>query len=69
MADGEEKDIKMARFLAFVHIIVGFLLIGLGITDRVLEYYVTGHEYYGIWIGGWVSFALDITGLFEKRVD
>ena len=58
MAHGEEKDIKMARYLAIVHIIVGFL-IGLGKADRGMEYYVTGYGYYGIWIGGWVSFALN----------
>ena len=47
---------KMARVLAFVHILVGILLIVFGIADRVVEYYYdldcfwTSEGYFGIWI-------------------
>ena len=47
----------MARILAIVHIIVGFLLICFGIADRAVEYFWTGYGCYGIWIGVWVSCA------------
>lgn len=45
----------MARILALVHIIVGFLLICFGIADRAVEYFWTGYGGYGIWMGIWVS--------------
>ena len=56
------KLANMARFLAIVHIIVGFLLICFGIADRVIYfgYSWTGYMYYGIWIGVWVSIYIII---------
>ena len=55
MADGAVKAANMARVLAIVHIIVGFLLFCFGIADRVVELFWTGYGYFGIWIGIWVS--------------
>ena len=55
MAENSAKVANMARILAIVHIIVGFLLICFGIADRVVEYFYTGYGCYGIWIGVWVS--------------
>ena len=57
MADNSGKVANMARILAIVHIIVGFLLICFGIADRAVEYFWTGYGCYGIWIGVWVSTA------------
>ena len=57
MADNSGKVANMARILAIVHIIVGFLLICFGIADRAVEYFWTGYGCYGIWIGVWVSNA------------
>ena len=57
MADNAGKVANMARILAIVHIIVGFLLICFGIADRAVEYFWTGYGCYGIWIGVWVSNA------------
>ena len=37
MADNSAKVANMARVLAIIHIIVGFLLICLGIADRVVD--------------------------------
>ena len=55
MADGAVKAANMARVLAIVHIIVGFLLFCFGIADAVVGYFWTGHGYFGIWTGVWVS--------------
>ena len=55
MAENSAKVANMARILAIVHIIVGFLLICFGIADRVVEYFYTGYGCYGIWMGVWVS--------------
>ena len=61
MADKSENVVKMARFLAIVHIIVGFLLISFGIADGVTSFlyysynFWTGYVFFGIWIGVWVS--------------
>jgi len=63
MADNTENVVKMARFLAIAHIIVGFLLISFGIADGVtsISYHSTiydfwtGYIFFGIWIGVWVS--------------
>ena len=59
MADISENVVKMARFLAIAHIIVGFLLIIFGIADGVTSFlysnFWTGHIFFGIWIGVWVS--------------
>ena len=57
MADYSAKVANMARILAFVHIIVGSLLICFGIADRAVEYFWTGYGCYGIWMGVWVSSA------------
>ena len=57
MAGNSAKVANMARILAIVHIIVGFLLVCFGIADLVVEYFFTGYGCYGIWIGFWVSFA------------
>ena len=51
MAENSAKVAKMARILAILHIIVGFLLILCGIADRVVGYFYTGYGYYGIWTG------------------
>ena len=57
MAENSAKVANMARNLAIVHIIVGFLLICFGIADRAVEYFWTGYGGYGIWMGIWVSCA------------
>lgn len=57
MADNSGNVANMARILAIVHIIVGFLLICFGIADRAVEYFWTGYGCYGIWTGVWVSNA------------
>ena len=57
MAENSAKVANMARNLAIVHIIVGFLLICFGIADRVVECFWTGYGGYGIWMGIWVSCA------------
>ena len=57
MADCEVKAAKMARILAILHIIFGFLLICFGIADLVVAplYFWTGVVCFGIWSGGLVS--------------
>ena len=55
MAENSAKVAKMARILAILHIIVGFLLICFGIADCVVGYFYTGYGYYGIWTGVLVS--------------
>ena len=62
MATNSTKATKMARFLAIMQIIIGVVLIGFGIADRLVKgrgyyYYYnwTGYVYFGIWIGIWVS--------------
>ena len=57
MADTSAKAAQMARILAIVHIIVGFLLICFGIAERLVDYFFTGDIGFGIWIGFWVSCA------------
>ena len=46
---------SMAKILAIVHIVVGFLLFCFGIADVVVGYFWTGYVSFGIWIGVWVS--------------
>ena len=64
MAGNSTNAAKMARFLAIIQIVIGVLLIGFGIADRLVKgrgyyYYYhydwTGYVYFGIWIGIWVS--------------
>ena len=62
MANNSTNATKMARFLAIMQIIIGVVLIGFGIADRLVKgrgyyYYYnwTGYVYFGIWIGIWVS--------------
>ena len=60
MADTAAKAAKMARILAIVHIIVGFLLFCFGIADLVVGYFSTRWACagFGIWIGMWVSLSV-----------
>ena len=58
MADTSAKAAQMARILAIVHIIVGFLLFCFGIADLVVGYFWTGYGCFGIWIGVWVSLSV-----------
>lgn len=58
MADYSAKAANMARILAIVHIIVGFLLFCFGIADLVVEYFYTGYLCFGIWMGIWVSLSV-----------
>ena len=58
MADSSAKAANMARILAIVHIIVGFLLFCFGIADLVVDYFYTGFVGFGIWIGVWVSLSV-----------
>lgn len=62
MADNSAKVAKMTRILAITHLIVGFLLISFGIAERAVNfrYNWTGHVYFGIWIGVWVSIIYDM---------
>ena len=55
MAENSTKAVNMARLLAIVHIMVGFLLFCFGIGDLAVQYFYTGYGCYGIWIGVWVS--------------
>jgi len=54
MADNLAKYTEKARILAFVHIMVGFLLVCFGIADRIVGTW-TGVIGMGIWTGIWVS--------------
>lgn len=64
MAESSAKVAKMARILAFVHIIVGFLLICFGIADRLVEYFWTGYGCFRVWIGIWVSFVCALSNIY-----
>ncbi|XP_078382680.1 uncharacterized protein LOC144665322 isoform X2 [Oculina patagonica] len=55
MAVDSDRVINMARILAIVHIVVGFLLICFGIAERAVEYFWTGYGGFGIWIGIWAG--------------
>ena len=61
MADHSITVARMARLLSIAHIIVGVLLLGFGIADGVMttSYHYSdfwsGHVYFGVWIGIWVS--------------
>ena len=61
MVENSENVVKMARFLAIAHIIVGFLLISFGIANAITTnsfrfyFFWTGYIFFGIWIGVWVS--------------
>ena len=49
---------KMARLLAFIHIITGVLLLVFGIADKLVQYkpqQESGVDCHGIWTGIWVS--------------
>ena len=50
----EAKTLKIARIVALVHIVAGFLLLIFGIVDRVEGYFWTGEGCFGIWCGIWV---------------
>ena len=50
----------MARILATIHIILGSFLVFFGIAERDVDYFWTGHGYFGIWIGVWVSFVSNV---------
>jgi len=54
MADNAGNAADMARILANVHIIVGFILFCFGVADRAIQNTETG---FGIWMGVWVSCA------------
>jgi len=56
MADNAGTVANMARILAIVHIIVGFILFCFGIADAVMEN-ALGFVGFGIWTGVWVSCA------------
>lgn len=60
MTDSSVKVAKMARILAIIHIILGFFLVYFGIAERDVDYFWTGHGYFGIWIGVWVSFVSNV---------
>ena len=64
MADNSVKAANMARILAIVHIVVGFLLICFGIADRAVEYFWTGYGCFGIWTGIWVSYACGLSNIY-----
>ena len=82
MADNTENVVKMARFLAIVHIIVGFLLINFGIADAVTSFkfhsygFWAGYIFFGIWIGVWVSclyglipeYSTFCTAVLQKKI-
>ena len=56
MADSSVKAAKIARVLAILHIIVGFLIICFDTADRFfVGSFWTTYGYFGIWIGVWVS--------------
>lgn len=59
MADNRSRYLKMARLLAFGHILIGVLLFILGIVDRVHGYFWSGEGCFGIWCGLWMC----ITGV------
>ncbi|XP_078382701.1 uncharacterized protein LOC144665338 [Oculina patagonica] len=69
MADDSVKCVKMARVLAIVHIIVGFLLFCFGIADLVVDCFWTGYGCFGIWIGVWMCIAggVGIPGTSKER--
>ncbi|KAL9961032.1 hypothetical protein ACROYT_G029912 [Oculina patagonica] len=69
MADDSPKAANMARVLAIVHIIVGFLLFCFGIADRAVGNFWMGHGCFGIWIGVWMCIAggLGIPGTRKER--
>ena len=49
---------KMARLLAFIHIITGVLLLVFGIADKLVQYkrqQESRVDCHGIWTGIWVS--------------
>ena len=64
MAENSAKVANMARVLAIVHIIVGFLLICFGIADRVVEYFWTGDICFGIWTSSWVSYVCSLSNIY-----
>ena len=53
--------LSMVRVLAIIHIVVGALLIIFGIVDGVTavpgtgDMFFAGDDFYGVWIGTWVS--------------
>ena len=55
MADNSKSAAKMVGILACIQIITGVLMLGFGIADRLVGWTWTGHVYFGIWIGIWVS--------------
>ena len=57
MADNSDMVANMARILAIVHSIVGFLLFCFGIVNLLVGYSLIGFLSYGIWMGVWVSIA------------
>ena len=65
MADNRSRYLKMARLLAFGHILIGVLLFILGIVDRVHGYFWSGEGCFGIWCGLWVSVILRLA--FQRK--
>ncbi|KAL9961760.1 hypothetical protein ACROYT_G030774 [Oculina patagonica] len=69
MAENSAKAASMARVLAIVHIIVGFLLLCFGIADAAVGYFVIGDFCLGIFYGVWMIIAggLGIPGTRKER--
>ena len=65
MADNSAKVAKMARVLAIVHIIVGFLLFCFGIADGVVGYFWTGYGWFGVWSGVWVRYVCGMPNIYS----
>lgn len=63
------RNLKISRILAFVHIITGFLLLVLGIVDRVHGFFWSGEGCFGIWCGIWmcITGSLGIQGSARER--
>ena len=58
MEENSANFAKMARLLAFIHIITGVLLLVFGIADKLVQYkrqQESGVDCHGIWTGIWVS--------------
>ena len=58
MEENSVNFAKLARLLAFIHIITGVLLLVFGIADKLVQYKRQQESWvdcYGIWTGIWVS--------------
>lgn len=76
MEENSVNFAKLARLLAFIHIITGVLLLVFGIADKLVQYKRQQESWvdcYGIWTGIWVSniFSLVMSSwrnyVFEKH--